>query len=215
VRQKGSDYMGLLTPVLKAYLTDRGFQICSDALQVHGGSGFTEHFQASQRLRDTRITLIYEGTNGVQALDLVGRKLAANGGRAVMTFAAEIDAFVEAHQGEAATADFVTALAGVKAQLQEATFWLMQNGLTNPDNAAASSTDYLSLFALTGLAYMWAIIARIAQAKVEAGDPDPFYANKLAVGRYFLARVLPDAGARLAKVKTGAATVMALPAEAF
>ena len=215
VRQKGSDYMGLLTPVLKAFLTDRGFQICSDALQVHGGSGFTEHFQASQRLRDTRITLIYEGTNGVQALDLVGRKLAANGGRAMTAFAAEIDAFVEAHKDETATADFVAALAGVKAQLQEATFWLMQNGLADPDNAAASSTDYLRLFALTGLAYMWAIIARVAQAKVEAGDTDPFYANKLTVGRYFVARILPEAGAHLAKVKTGAATVMALPAEAF
>src|SRR5262249_7657927 len=86
VRQKGEDYMALLTPVLKAFLTDRGFLICSDAMQVHGGAGFTEHFPVSQNLRDSRIAMIYEGTNGVQALDLVGRKLAANGGRAVMSF---------------------------------------------------------------------------------------------------------------------------------
>jgi alkylation response protein AidB-like acyl-CoA dehydrogenase len=214
-RQKSADYMGLMTPVLKAYLTERGFEICSDAVQVHGGAGFTEHMTVSQRMRDCRITLIYEGTNGVQALDLVGRKLAANGGRAVTTFFAEVDAFVEAHKAEAGVKDFVDALAGVKAQLQDATLWLMQNGLANPDNAAAASMDYLRLFGLAGLAYMWALMARAAQAKIDAGDADPFYVGKLTVGRYFIARVLPEAGAHLAKLKTGAAVVMALPADAF
>ena len=214
-RQKSADYMGLMTPVLKAYLTERGFEICSDAVQVHGGAGFTEHMTVSQRMRDCRITLIYEGTNGIQALDLVGRKLPGNGGRAVTTFFAEVDAFVEAHKAEAGVKDFVDALAGVKAQLQDATLWLMQNGLTNPDNAAAASMDYLRLFGLTGLTYMWALMARAAQAKIDAGDADPFYAGKLTVGRYFIARVLPEAAAHLAKLKTGAAVVMALPADAF
>ncbi|HUO12790.1 MAG TPA: acyl-CoA dehydrogenase C-terminal domain-containing protein [Caulobacteraceae bacterium] len=215
VRQKGEDYMALLTPVLKAYLTDKGFQIASDAMQVHGGSGFTEHFPASQYLRDSRITLIYEGTNGVQALDLVGRKLAANGGRAMTTFFAEVDAFTDAHAGEEPLKPYVEALAGVKAQLQDATFWLMRNGVANPDSAAAASTDYLHLMALTGLAYMWAKIAKVAQGRIAAGDSDPFYANKLIVGRYFLERVLPDAGAHIAKLKTGSEAMMALPAEAF
>ena len=215
VRQKGEDYMALLTPVVKAYLTDKGFQIASDAMQVHGGSGFTEHFPASQYLRDVRITMIYEGTNGVQALDLVGRKLAANGGRAMTSFFAELDAFTDTHAGEEPLKPYVEALAATKAQLQEATFWLMRNGVANPDSAAAASTDYLHLVALTGLAYMWAKIARVAQAKIAAGDADPFYANKLIVGRYFLERVLPDAGSHLAKLKTGADVVMALPAEAF
>jgi len=215
VRQKADDYMALLTPVLKGFLTDRGFKVASDALQVHGGSGFTEHFPASQHLRDSRITLIYEGTNGIQALDLVGRKLAANGGRAVMTFFAEIDAFTNAHDGDGELRPFVDALAAAKGQLQEATLWLMQNGVANPDSAAAASSDYLNLFGLTGLAYMWALMAKAALAKIGAGDADPFYANKLAVGRYYLQRVLPDAGAHLAKLKTGAETVMALPAEAF
>jgi hypothetical protein len=169
----------------------------------------------SQRMRDCRITLIYEGTNGVQALDLVGRKLAANGGRAITTFFAEVDAFVEAHKDEAGVKDFVDALAAVKTQLQDATLWLMQNGVANPDNAAAASMDYLRLFGLAGLAYMWALMARAAQGKVDAGDADPFYANKLTVGRYFIARVLPEAGAHLAKLKTGAAVVMALPADGF
>jgi hypothetical protein len=214
-RQKSADYMGLMTPVLKGFLTERGFQICSDAMQVHGGAGFTEHFEASQRLRDCRITMIYEGTNGIQALDLVGRKLAANGGRGLTTFFAEIDAFVEAREDETAVKEFVIALAGAKAQLQDATLWLMQNGLANPDNAAAASTDYMRLFGLTGLAYMWALMARAARAKIAAGDTDPFYAEKITVGRYFITRVLPDAGACLAKLKSGAGVVMALPAEAF
>ena len=215
VRQKAEDYMGLLTPVLKAYLTDRGFKICSDAMQVHGGSGFTEHFPVSQYLRDCRISMIYEGTNGIQALDLVGRKLAANGGRAVMSLFAEIDTFSDAHHEDSALAPFIEGLSAAKAQLQEATFWLMQNGVGNPDSAAAASTDYLHLFGLTGLAYMWALMAKAANARIAAGETDPFYANKLVVGRYFLQRVLPDTAAHLAKLKTGAETMMALPAEAF
>ena len=215
VRTKAADYMGLLTPVLKAYLTDQGFQTASDALQVHGGSGFTEHFPASQYVRDSRITMIYEGTNGIQALDLVGRKLAANGGRAVMSFFAEVDAYVGKDGHDAAVKPFVDGLAGAKAQLQEATLWLMQNGMANPDNAGAASTDYLHLFGLTGLAYMWSLQAEAAQAKIAAGDNDPFYAHKLTTARYFLERVLPDAGAHLAKLKTGSATMMELPAEAF
>ena len=215
VRQKADDYMALLTPVVKGYLTDRGFKVCSDALQVHGGSGFTEHFPASQYVRDCRITLIYEGANGVQALDLVGRKLAANGGRAVMSFFAEVDAYIEAREKDAALKPWLDGLADAKAQLQEATMWLMQNGLANPDNAGAASSDYMHLFGLTGLAYMWALMAEAAQAKIAAGDADPFYAAKLAVGRYFLERVLPETGAHLAKLKTGAETLMALPAEAF
>jgi len=215
VRQKGEDYMALLTPVLKAFLTERGFAIASDAMQVHGGSGFTEHFPASQYLRDSRIAMIYEGTNGVQALDLVGRKLGAQGGRAVMTFLAEIDAFVADNGADEALKPFLEGLAGAKAQLLEGTLWLMQNGPANPDNAGAGSMDYLRLFGLTGLAFMWALIAKAANVKVAAGDADPFYAAKLTVGRYFLQRVLPDTGAALAKLKTGAQAVMALPADAF
>jgi hypothetical protein len=184
-------------------------------MQVHGGSGFTEHFPASQYLRDVRISLIYEGTNGVQALDLVGRKLGANGGRAVMGFFADVDAFVAEHEADAALTPFVEGLKSVKAQLQDGTMWLMQNGLANPDAAAAGSTDYLHLFGLTGLAWFWAQIAKAANARIAAGDSDPFYANKLITGRYFVERILPEAGAHLAKLKTGAGPVMALAAEAF
>jgi hypothetical protein len=214
VRQKGDDYMALMTPVVKAFLTDRGFQVCSDAMQVHGGSGFTEHFPVSQYLRDVRIALIYEGTNGVQALDLVGRKLAANGGRAVMSFFAELDAYVEAHD-TAEMKPFTGPLAAAKAELQEATMWLMQNGLANPENAGAASTNYLHLFGLTALAYMWAMSAQTAQEKIAGGDKSPVYAEKLTLARYYMARILPETGAHLAKLKTGSELVMALPADAF
>jgi alkylation response protein AidB-like acyl-CoA dehydrogenase len=213
VRTKAQDYMALLTPVVKAYLTDRSFHAASLAMQVHGGSGYTEHFPASQYLRDCRITMIYEGANGVQALDLVGRKLAANGGRAVMTFFAELDAFVADNQANEGLKPFLDGLADTKAKLQEATFWLMQNGVQNPDNAGAASNDYLHLFGLTATAYMWALMAKAALAK--AGDDDAFHAAKLTTGRYFLERSLPDAAAHLAKLKTGAGTVMALAADAF
>ena len=165
VRQKGADYAALLTPVVKGFLTDKGLEVCSNAIQVHGGAGFTEHFPVSQFMRDVRIALIYEGTNGVQALDLVGRKLPAQGGRAAMTFFAEIDGFLADHAAEAGLKPFLDGLSDAKAKLQDATMWLMQNGLTDPDNAAAGSIDYLRLFGLTALAYMWAQIAKAALAR--------------------------------------------------
>src|SRR3978361_895158 len=165
----------MVMPVLKRFLPDRGFNVWSDAMQVHGGSGFTEHFPVSQYLRDCRIALIYEGTNGIQALDLVGRKLAADGGRGVMSFFAELDAFVEANEADAGLKPFTEGLAKGKAELQEATMWLMQNGRANPDNAGAASTDYMHLFGLVALAYMWGLMAKAAAAKIAAGDADPFY----------------------------------------
>ncbi|RZJ43380.1 MAG: acyl-CoA dehydrogenase [Brevundimonas sp.] len=216
VATKAKDYMGLLTPVLKAYLTDKGFHAASLAMQVHGGSGYTEHFPASQYLRDARITMIYEGTNGIQALDLVGRKLPSQGGRAIMTWFGEIDAFVAENAGAGETVKpFIDGLADAKAKLQDGTMWLMQNGMANPDNAGAASTDYLNIFGVTALAYMWAQMAIASQKAIEAGSTDPFYANKLGTGRYFVERILPDAGAHLEKMKTGADVLMALPAEAF
>ena len=145
-KQKADDVVQLMTPVLKSFLTDRGFKVCSDAMQVHGGSGYTTHFPAAQYLRDSRIAMIYEGTNGVQALDLVGRKLPANGGRAMMAFLAELDAFA-AEPADEALAPFVEGVKSAKAQLQEATFWLMQNGVANPEAAGAASHDYLNLLA--------------------------------------------------------------------
>ncbi|MEO0467285.1 MAG: acyl-CoA dehydrogenase C-terminal domain-containing protein [Pseudomonadota bacterium] len=213
VREKADDYMALMTPVIKAFLTDRGFKACNDGLQLHGGSGFTREWGMEQFVRDCRIALIYEGTNGIQALDLVGRKLAANGGRAVFSFFSEMDDYISEHEDNADLAPFIEGLKTAKEQLQEGTNWLMQNGMTNFDNAGASSNDYLQLFGLTAFAYMWAKMAEASLA--HAGGSDPFYDTKLQTGRYFLDRMLPEAAAHLAKVKTGADAMMALDADQF
>ena len=214
VREKAGDYMALLTPVVKGYLTGKGFDMVSNGLQIHGGSGFTEEWGASQLLRDARITLIYEGTNGIQALDLVGRKLAMNGMRPIMSFFAELDAFVAEGGGESEQV-FIAAVADCKAKLEEATNWLVENGLKNFDHAGAASHDYLQLFGLTCLTYMWAKMAKVSAAKIAAGDSDPIYANKLKTGLYFIERWVPEGAMHLAKVKTGADAMMALAAEDF
>ncbi|MCC5980198.1 MAG: acyl-CoA dehydrogenase, partial [Oceanicaulis sp.] len=205
----------LLTPIVKAYLTDKGYDSVSKGLQIHGGSGFTREWGIEQLLRDARITLIYEGTNGVQALDLVGRKLAMNGMRPINTFFAELDSFVADNKGNAELDPFLDGLAATKSKLQKATNWLVEKGLENFDNAGAASTDYLHLFGLTCFAWMWAKMAKASLEKIAEGSNDPIYAGKLATGRYFLARWLPDADAHLAKVEAGAETMMALTAEQF
>ncbi|MGH7012501.1 MAG: acyl-CoA dehydrogenase, partial [Caulobacteraceae bacterium] len=186
---------------------------------IHGGAGFTEHFPVSQYLRDCRISLIYEGTNAIQALDLVGRKLAANGGRAVMAFFSEIDAFVAANpaanspRGEAK--EILAGLADAKAALQEASLWLMQNGPADPDNVGAAASDYLQLFGLTALSWMWAKMALAASAKVAAGESDPFWSAKIVAARHYARRILPETGYRLERIEAGSSDLMALPAESF
>ncbi|MEJ0024125.1 MAG: acyl-CoA dehydrogenase C-terminal domain-containing protein [Alphaproteobacteria bacterium] len=216
IREKGADYMALMTPVLKSFLTDKGYETATNCQQIFGGHGYIEEHGMSQFVRDARITMIYEGANGIQALDLVGRKLASNGGRAVFAFFTELDEYIAARKENAALKQYVDALAVAKAQLQEGTTWLMQNGMSNFDNAGAASHDYLNLFALTALTYMWAQMAEAAlAAKANGGASDPYYDSKLATGRFYVERVLPEAGAHLAKLKAGAASMMALPAEAF
>ncbi len=212
-RQKADDYMGLLTPVIKAYQTDKGSKACNDAMQVLGGSGFCEEWGLSQYVRDVRISMIYEGTNGIQALDLVGRKLMRNGGRAVQSWFAELDQWIKDHEGVDGLGDYAKGLAGVKAKLMEATQWLGANAMANPDNAGAVSHDYLHLFGLTAHAWMWGMMAK--EALAHKGDGDPFYDAKLKTGRYFLDRILPEADSHLAKVKAGSEAMMALEADAF
>ena len=214
-RTRAADYMALLTPIVKAYLTDKGYESVSTGLQVHGGSGFTQEWGIEQYLRDARITLIYEGTNGVQALDLVGRKLAMAGMRPINSFMTEIDEFVAENSANADIKFAVDGLADVKAKLQKATNWLVEKGLENFDNAGAASTDYLHLFGLTCFAYMWARMAKVANEKVQGGSDDPIYATKLVTAKFFVERWLPQADAHLACIETGAETMMALEAEAF
>jgi alkylation response protein AidB-like acyl-CoA dehydrogenase len=216
VREKADDYMGLMTPVIKSYLTDKGYANATNCQQIFGGHGYIEEHGMSQFVRDARIAMIYEGANGIQALDLVGRKLGANGGRALFAFFKEIDEWCEANEADAELKPFTDALRSTKAQMQDGAMWLMQNGMSNFDNAGAASHDFLNLFGITALTYMWALQAKAAlAAKKNGGAGDPYYDTKLATGRYFLARSVPDAGAHLAKLKSGADPVMALTAEQF
>ena len=215
VREKCDDYLGLLTPVIKGYLTDKAMATTIDCQQIFGGHGFIEEWGMSQFVRDTRIALIYEGANGIQALDLVGRKLARKGGRALMSFNQEISAFLEENKGNENLGAFMDGLGDAQKKLTEATMWLMQNGMSNPDNAGAGSVDYMHMMGLATLAYMWAKMAIVAQAKIDEGSNDEFYSNKIITGRYFMLRMLPMLDSHLAKIKTGAEPVMALDAAAF
>ena len=166
-------------------------------------------------MRDARISQIYEGTNGIQALDLVGRKLAANGGRAVRAYFAEVDAFVADHKDDADMAGFVAPLGEANAHLQQATGWFVEHGMANPDNAGAGAYDYMTMFGLVAMGHMWARMAKAAQAGLATGGDDDFYKTKLVTARFYMERILPDTASLLTKIKAGSETVMELAADAF
>ncbi|GJE59475.1 acyl-CoA dehydrogenase C-terminal domain-containing protein [Methylobacterium trifolii] len=209
-RQTADDLLGLLTPVVKGVLTDRGFANAVEAQQMFGGHGYIEEWGMSQFVRDARIAMIYEGANGIQAMDLIGRKLPKDGGRAMMAFLGEVQAFIEAHE-DAAMAPFTGPLQAGLKDLQGATMWLMQNAFAKPDNAGAAATDYMHLLGLVAMGYMWARIAKAAAAK----PGDARMEAKLVTGRFYMERTLPETATRLARIKAGADTTMALAAEAF
>ncbi len=216
-RQAADDHMGLMTPVVKGVLTDKGFEHAVMAQQVFGGHGYIEEHGMSQFVRDARIAMIYEGANGIQALDLVGRKLGANGGRAIQAFFKEVGEFCEENRSDEKLAPFTKALKKGLNDLQAATMWLMQNGMKNPDNAGAASTDYLHLFGLVTLGYMWGQMAKTAQVKLAEGanGSSSFYDNKLVTARYYMDRIMPETAAHLARISSGADSMMALSADAF
>jgi acyl-CoA dehydrogenase len=216
-RQAADDALGLMTPIVKGVLTDKGFEHSVMAQQVFGGHGYIEEHGMSQFVRDARIAMIYEGANGIQALDLVGRKLAMNGGRAIQAFFEEVGEFCEANRSDENMAPFTKALKKGLNDLQGATMWLMQNAMAKPDNAGAASTDYMHLFGLVALGYMWGQMVKTAQGKLANGADGSasFYENKVVTGRYFMERVMPETSAHLARISTGADTMMALPPEAF
>jgi acyl-CoA dehydrogenase len=216
-RAEADDQLGLMTPVIKGVLTDKGFDHAVMAQQLFGGHGYIEEHGMSQFVRDARIAMLYEGANGIQALDLVGRKLAMNGGRAVQSFFKEVGEFCEEHRGDEKMAPFTKALKKGLNDLQAATMWLMQNAMQKPDNAGAASTDYLHLFGLVALGYMWAQMVKSSQMKLADGADGSaaFYENKLTTGRFFMERVMPETAAQLARISSGADAVMTLPTEAF
>lgn len=215
-RQMADDLISLLTPVIKGYGTDKGYEIATAMQQVYGGHGYIEEWGMSQYVRDARITQIYEGANGVQALDLVGRKLAQNGGRGVGTFFALVTAEIEAAKSNPALSDFATRLEKALGDLQASTMWLMQNGMANPDNAGAGSTPYLHLMGIVSVGLMWLRMASAAQLALEAGPEDKaFMETKLTTARFFAERIMPDSSAMRRKIEAGADTIMALAAEDF
>ncbi|MEO7504105.1 MAG: acyl-CoA dehydrogenase C-terminal domain-containing protein [Sphingomicrobium sp.] len=215
-RTTSDDLISLLTPVIKGYLTDRGFETAVNAQQVFGGHGYIREWGMEQFVRDARIAQIYEGTNGIQAMDLVGRKLAKDGGRGVRAFFDLVGRDIAAARAAGDPAGVAAALEQALGELQGATMWLAQNGMADPNNAGAGAYAYMQLMGLVGLGWMWLKMAVVSdRLKDQAGEDKGFHEGKLATARFFAARELVVANALRRKVEAGADSVMALPMEAF
>ena len=213
-REAAEDLVALMTPILKSHLTDAGFEAANLGVQIMGGHGYIREHGMEQFVRDARITQIYEGANGIQALDLVGRKLGAHAGRYLRSFFHPVDRFIAETKGTPGMQEFVTPLAKAFGKLQQATLLVAQKGLANPDEAGAAASDYLKLFALTALGYMWARMAAVSLAKA-GGEEATFYGGKLATARFFMTRILPQTSALLTIIGAGAKPLMDIAAEAF
>jgi alkylation response protein AidB-like acyl-CoA dehydrogenase len=215
-RESANDLISLLTPVIKGYLTDKGFEVAVDSQQVYGGHGYIREWGMDQFVRDARIAQIYEGTNGIQAMDLVGRKLGQNGGRAVQA----LFAIVATEVAEARTNPELGAIAGAleraTGELQKSTMWLMQNAMTNPNNAGAAAYAYMNLMGIVCLGLMWLRMSKASAALLANGAEDvDFHRAKLVTGRFYAERMMPEAGALRRQIEVGSESLMALPVEAF
>jgi alkylation response protein AidB-like acyl-CoA dehydrogenase len=216
VREEANDFVALLTPVMKAYYTDMGTDIAIKMQQMYGGHGYIREWGMEQFVRDARIFMLYEGANAVQALDLVGRKLPQGGGRAVRTFFGMVQADLDAAKGDTALEVIAKPLGDAVGKLQQATMWLAQNGLSNPDEAGGAATDYLRIFALVSLGWMWLKMARSAQGKGSADGLSPqFYEAKLKTAAFFAQRMLPEVDSRLKMLTSGCKIMMELAVDQF
>jgi acyl-CoA dehydrogenase len=216
--EEAEQMISLLTPVIKGFLTDKGFETTVLAQQTLGGSGFTREWGMEQFVRDARITMIYEGTNGIQALDLVGRKLALNGGKAIMAVFDMLKGYIRDNAGEDPEFDaqFLDPLKAASKDLQAAGTYFMQHGMKAPNNALSGSYDFMHLFGHVCLGLMWARMAKAAKAGLDTGDGDAaFLEAKLATGRHYMSRHLPMTATHLARIQSGADTVMALEPDQF
>ncbi len=209
--------ISLMTPVIKGFLTDKGFEYATAAQQVYGGHGYIEEWGMSQFARDARIAMIYEGANGVQALDLVGRKLAQDGGKHVMAFFEMVKTFIKENSGdETFDKEFLDPLKAASKDLQAAGMYFMQNGMKNPNHALAGSYDFMHMMGHVCLGLMWARMAKAAKEALDGGASDTaFYETKIATGRYYMARQLPATSMHLTRIESGADTVMSLDAANF
>jgi len=213
-RQAADDFVQLMTPIIKAYFTDMGWEATATGMQVLGGHGYIREWGMEQYVRDARIAQIYEGTNGIQALDLVGRKMGAHAGRYLRRFFHPVLAYVEARSEEEAMGEFILPLSRAFGRLQQASAEVARRGMADPFEAGAAATDYLRLFGLTALAYVWARMAEVALRK-QAADETGFYRAKLATARFFMQRILPQTGALSAAVMAGGGTLRAFEDAAF
>ena len=215
-REQADMLIGLLTPVIKGYGTDKGYEVATNMQQVFGGHGYIEEWGMSQFVRDARIAQIYEGTNGVQAMDLCGRKLAQKGGAAVQAFFKVVGDDIAEAKGDETLAPLAEALEKALGQQQAATMWFMQNAMQNPNHLGAGAHHYMHIMGIVTLGWMWLRMAKVAQAALAAGTDDKaFYEAKLTTARYYMDRYLPDAGALRRKLETGSDSMMALGEDAF
>jgi alkylation response protein AidB-like acyl-CoA dehydrogenase len=215
-RQTADDLLSLLTPVLKGYGTDKGYEVATNMQQIFGGHGYIDEWGMGQYVRDARINMIYEGANGVQALDLVGRKLPSKGGRAIQLFFKTVGDEIAAAKEIPALSDYAGRLEHALGDQQAATMWLMQNGMANPDNAGAGSTAYMHITGIVTLGLMWLRMARAAHLALEAGTDDTaFMQTKLMTARFYAERIMPDTAALRRKLEGGSEVIMAMPVDAF
>ncbi|MFK7161298.1 acyl-CoA dehydrogenase C-terminal domain-containing protein [Marinospirillum sp. MEB164] len=213
-RQHAADLVALLTPVAKAFITDRGFDATVEAQQIYGGSGYCSEWGAEQYVRDARIAQIYEGTNGIQAMDLMGRKIFANGGKFLNIFTSDVRQFLAEQQGQTGMQDWCATLEVELKRLESVTEQVMQMGKENPEEIGAAAVDYLNLFGYVAYAYMWARMVAVAQPKA-TGAADDFYTSKVKVGQHYLKRILPRTLALEAQIQAGADVLMSLDEQAF
>ena len=215
-RESADDFIALMTPVVKALFTDLALDAANLAVQVYGGHGYIRDHGVEQYVRDARIPMIYEGTNGIQAMDLVGRKLPAHAGRLLRTFFHPVSSFIEQNKDEARIGGLVKPLEKAFGALQLATAHIAQSGQRDPEEAGAAASDYLRLMGMVALGFMWARMAKVASEKLPTADGDAgFYQAKLATGRFYAERILPQAGALLGAIKSGKAAMMAIEDTAF
>jgi alkylation response protein AidB-like acyl-CoA dehydrogenase len=215
-RQYAEDLLGLLTPVIKGYLTDKGFEAAVLAQQVFGGHGYIREHGMEQFVRDARIAQIYEGTNGIQAMDLVGRKLPKDGGRAVRAFFELVGREIAEAKAAGDPAGVASALEPALADLQSATMWLAQHGMQDPNNAGAGAYAYMELMGLVSLGWMWLKMAEVSSKALAQGtDNRQFHDAKLATAHFYATRELPQSSAHRREIEAGAETVMAIPEEVF
>ncbi|MGN7437672.1 MAG: acyl-CoA dehydrogenase C-terminal domain-containing protein [Alcanivorax sp.] len=215
-RTEADELVALMTPILKAYQTDMGYEVTNMMMQVYGGHGYIAEWGMEQYARDARIAQIYEGTNGIQALDLVGRKMPQNFGRLLRRFFHPVQDFINEHQGNPEMQELIFPLAKAFMKLQQATALIAQKGLKNPDEAGAASVDYLRQFALVAMAFIWCKMALIAKEKLESGEGDKeFYQAKLHTAEFFMTRMLPESDARFKMVMAGAKPLMQMDEAAF